>query len=363
MAGSRVSIDGIERAGESGIVLNAIARIERFTGQWEVSHTQPSALIERLRKTTVVTSTGASTRIEGSLLSDAEVAKLLSEGCKITKISSRSEREVAGYIKVMEYIYEHFPSLEVSEHTLKALHQLMTSDFTDEMLAPNQRGEYKNIRNDVIETDEATGEQRVWFATTPPGPQTQTSMHALISGYHELLEKSVPTLLVVAWFVVQFLAIHPFRDGNGRLSRLITTWLLLRHGYTWSEYVSHEKFIEDTKEHYYVALRNTQATLSSNMPSYQDWFDFFMNILMRQISFLEQTLPKDSHQQQNISAQLSKNEKKVYELLLKEGEMGISAIENKVGMSTDGLKKLLKRLVDKGIIQRLYQGRATKYKA
>lgn len=342
------------------VIFNAITRIERFSGQWEVSHPLPSVKIKELQRTTIITSTGASTRIEGALLSDAEVAKLIDKNCKITKITSRSEREVMGYINVMDYIYSHFQTLEVSEHTLKTLHQLMTSDFTNDMLPLNQRGTYKNIPNDVIETNDMTGEQRVWFKTTPPGPQTEVFMSDLIKTYHQLLSDGVSPLILIAWFVVEFLAIHPFRDGNGRLSRLITVWLLLKHGYSWVEYVSHEKFIEDSKEHYYVALRSTQKTLSSKKPDFDKWFEFFMTILTRQISFLETTLHAEASFSETMN--LNTNERQVYNLLLQHKELSISAIQQEIDMSPDGLKKLLKRLVDKTIIQRVYQGRATKYR-
>lgn len=344
--------------------LNRIAQIERFTGTWiKIGNIQP-AIIQRLKKSTIITSSGASTRIEGALLSDTEVENLIDNGCKISRVSSRSDREVIGYINTLKFIYKEGRALPVSEHSIRSLHQLMTADFTSAMLPKKQRGSYKDVPNSVVEKNEDTGEEKIWFETTAPGPATVTAMSKLIETYHKLVDAGLADLVIIAWFIVHFLAIHPFRDGNGRLSRLITIWLLLKHQYTWVQYVSHEKFVEDNKELYYVSLRKTQGSLNSGKAAYHYWFDFFMMILSRQVSFLEKELktPALGPVINPLIKNLNKNESMVFSMLEKQGELGISKIEREISMSRDGLKKLLKRLVDQAIIIRMGKGPSTKYK-
>ena len=128
---------------------------------------------------------------------------------------SRSEREVAGYVKALKYIYNHFKDLEFTEQTIRSLHQLLTSELLNKQLHQSQRGAYKNVPKDVVERNQETGETKVWFRTTPPGPQTSAAMKQLIESYHQVLsEESAHPLVATGSFVVVFLAIHPFRDGN-----------------------------------------------------------------------------------------------------------------------------------------------------
>lgn len=341
----------------TGEQVNQITKIERFQGAFETTKFQRPALIESLKKTSVITSSGASTRIEGAILADEQVKELIEKGCEINDMSSRSEREVAGYVKALNYIYDNFEKLDISEKTIRELHQLLTSELTEEQLPSNQRGAYKNVTNDVVEQDQATGEIiKIWFKTTPPGPETETAMTDLISDYEQMKEaKECHLLILIAGFVVHFLAIHPFRDGNGRLGRLLTTLLLLNCDYKWAQYTSHEKVIEDNKEGYYISLRNTQSTFHEEV-QYNDWISYFLKVLTVQIDFLNSTLIHKSP----VSV-MNENEKKVYNIIEAEEECTISFILENIEMSRAGLKDLLKRLIEKGIIKKQGQGRGTTY--
>ena len=335
-----------------------LAQIERFHGNWEKNKRLKPTVITSLTQTTIVTSSGASTRIEGALLSNKEVQQLLENGCKISNLSSRSEREVTGYIKALTYIYDNAEHLEISEKTIREIHQLLTSDLLEDQLPQKQRGAYKDVPNDVVERNEITGKETVWFRTTPPGIQTTTQMKELIDNFAAAVESELHPSIRAALFIVHFLAIHPFRDGNGRLSRLLTSLLLLKE-YKWFRYTSHEKVIEDNKEAYYITLRKTQETLHSENVDYDPWVIFFLQAVVKQTTFLEEQLinleankPKDN---------LFGNEAKVYNFLLKHGESPSSAILQIMDISKDGLKKLLKRLVDRGLIQKVGVGKGTRY--
>ena len=178
-----------------------------------------------------------------------------------------------------------------------------------------------------------------------------------LTSTRELDEKNdVPKPLLIAAFVVHFLAIHPFRDGNGRLSRLITTWLLLRAGYDWAQYTSHEKVIEDNKKHYYVSLRNTQNTFRKGKVNYNIWLEFFFLVLQKQVTYLRTELARESPK-----AELSKNEATVYELIKDHGTCTPTFILQHVDMTDNGLKTLLKRLVEKGLVNPIGKTKGRKY--
>jgi Fic family protein len=339
--------------------LKFLTEIERFQGVWDFTTTKHSqSFIKSLKRTTIITSSGASTRIEGAILSDQEVSKLIDRGCKITKISSRSEREVAGYVQALQFIYENHSELPISQKAIRELHRILTSQLLQDHLPQKQRGKYKDIPNNVIEKNLETGEEKVWFKTTPPGPQTEAAMFDLVKDFDEQTRsKSLHPLLIISTFIVHFLAIHPFRDGNGRLSRLMTTWLLLRAGYHWAQYSSHEKVIEDNKERYYFALRNTQKTFGQKTIRYDAWLEFFLMVVEKQIDYLRVQITK-----QSPNSALNDNESRVYELIKEHGIAAPAFIRKHVAMTPDGLRSLLQRLVERKLVQAIGKNRGRQYK-
>ena len=334
-----------------------LSEIERFQGAFESSHRLSPKFVTNLKKTTIITSSGSSTRIEGAILTDAQIQEFVAKGCKISKMSSRSEREVAGYIKALNYIYDNFLVLEVSEKNIRELHQILTSELTTDQLPKKQRGAYKDITNHVVEKNLETGKEIVWFKTTPPGPQTESAMRDLIDSFR-VIEKhdEVQSVILTAAFVVHFLAIHPFRDGNGRLSRLITVWLLLRFGYSWMQFSSHEKVIEDNKASYYLSLSETQNSFGKGQVLYDRWLEFFCNTIFQQTRIIELLLKKESP----ISS-FNHNEAMVYEVIKSNGNCNIGFILGQVDMTRAGLKTLLKRMLDAGYVKTKGLGKATVY--
>lgn len=348
----------IEKYKLNPFLVTELNSLEGFQAIWKFTiHHQSPHFIKNLKQTTIITSSGSSTRIEGALLSDLEVQKLIEKGCKITKMSSRSEREVSGYVKALKYIYDHFQTLTVSEKTIRELHQILTSNLLEEHLPSTQRGSYKTVSNDVIERNHETGEEKVWFKTTSPGPQTEVAMKGLIEDLNFLLENpNINKIISIGAFIVCFLAIHPFRDGNGRLSRLLTTWLLLRSDYNWAQYSSHEKIIEDNKNHYYINLRDTQQTLSKD-PQFDKWLSFFLMTLNKQANFLQRSLKQESPR-----SELNANEAKIYDVIKEHGLVTPAFLLEHVVMTADGLKSLLQRLAQRGLIEAIGEKRGRKYK-
>src|ERR1035437_3285268 len=259
-------------------LLALIAEIDEFKGAWRSLGTLAPERLKALRHVATIESIGSSTRIEGSKLTDREVERLLSN-LEIRKFSSRDEQEVAGYAEVMETVFRAWSEIPITENHIKQLHRdLLRCSDKDE----RHRGEYKTLRNDVGAFDADGKMIGVVFETASPF-DTPRRMAELIAWLKDARELRRPhPLLIIAVFIIVFLEIHPFQDGNGRLSRILTTLLLLQAGYAYVPFSSLESVIENSKESYYLALRQTQGTLHSEKPNWQPWLLFFLRGLQQQ---------------------------------------------------------------------------------
>src|SRR3989344_6280487 len=237
-----------------------INQIDHLKGQWIGGAKLNPQALGRLKRSVLVTSAGASTRIEGARLSDEDVERLM-RGIKVQKFADRDEQEVRGYYELLENIFTSWKHIPFSESTIKHLHkELLKYVPKDE----RHRGEYKKTENNVEMFDESRKSIGVIFETTP-AYLTPKQMQELIEWTRGVLaEKEKHPLIIIGNFLIEFLAIHPFQDGNGRLSRILTNLLMLQAGYAYTPYVSHEKLIEDNRSEYYVALRRSQKTFSTD---------------------------------------------------------------------------------------------------
>ncbi|MCA9683457.1 MAG: Fic family protein, partial [Myxococcales bacterium] len=255
---SLAMIDCLERLDSLRITPEVIAlmtQIDEFKGAWRATTTLAPERLTALRRVATVESVGSSTRIEGSKLSDREVERLLAK-VEVRELVSRDEQEVAGYAELMELIFASWQDIPVSESAIKQLHKLLLrhSDKDDW-----HRGNYKSTTNSVVAYDGEGVQLGVIFEASSPF-ETPLQMAALVEWVRSQREAQVQhPLLLVCIFIVVFLAIHPFQDGNGRLSRALTTLLLLQAGYAYVPYSSLESIIERDKQGYYLALRQTQA--------------------------------------------------------------------------------------------------------
>lgn len=255
-------------------LLQLIAHIDGFRGKWEIAENQENRYLKELRKIATIESIGSSTRIEGASMTDEEVKNLLND-IKITKLKTRDEQEVIGYYEVLELIYESYSSMRLSESYIKQLHQLLLKYSHKDQ---RHRGAYKSLSNKVVATY-PTGEQRTIFATTEP-ILVAGEMQELIAWTNEQLEQNfIHPLIVIASFIYDFLSIHPFQDGNGRLSRLLTTLCLLQNEYSFVQYVSFENHIEHHKKAYYEALMNGQKNRGTEDERIELWLIFFLESL------------------------------------------------------------------------------------
>jgi Fic family protein len=263
--------------------IKLISEIDEFKGKWQVLNSLAHDRLALLKRISTIESVGSSTRIEGARLTDREVEELF-YGLKAASFRSRDEEEVAGYAEAMELIFESYQEIQIDENHIKQLHQILLKHSSKDT---RHRGEYKKFPNHVEAFDEGGKSLGVIFETTSPF-DTPFMMTELIDWFSEETKRSeLHSLLLIAIFLVNFLAIHPFQDGNGRLSRILTTLMLLRSGYSHVPYSSLERVIEDSKEPYYLALRRAQSTLYTDNENLNDWILFFLRSLRKQVLVLE----------------------------------------------------------------------------
>lgn len=321
-------------------VLGLIAAIDEFKGAWRALGTLAPDKLYALRKVAAIESIGSSTRIEGSKLSDRQVEELLSN-LSIKTFATRDEQEIAGYAEIMETVFLSWEAIQVTENHIKQLHRdLLQFSDKDE----RHRGNYKTASNSVAAFDEDGKQVGIVFETATPF-ETPRLMRDLVEWTREELESSrLHPLLVIAVFVVRFLAIHPFQDGNGRLSRILTTLLLLRAGYAYVPYCSLESIIEKNKERYYLSLRQTQATLRSDVVNWQPWFLFFLQALSQQT----QALSKKVERERLVMVSLPEPALRILEYAKEHGRVNIGDMAKLTGINRNTLKGYFRRLVADG---------------
>ena len=334
-------------------MLRLIGEIDEFKGAWRTLRVLAPERLAALRRIATIESVGSSTRIEGAMLSDREVELLLA-GLDTSSFRSRDEEEVVGYAEVMETVFAGWDAISLTENYIKQLHQLLLKYSSKDV---RHRGDYKKLPNNVEAFDADGRSLGIVFATASP-LETPWRMQELVHWTREALEgKTWHPLLVIAVFTVCFLAIHPFQDGNGRLSRVLTTLLLLQAGYAYVPYSSLESVIEAGKEGYYLALRRTQGTLAQDAPEWEPWMLFFLRALQRQKARLEEKVTRE----QMWGTALPALSVQILEMAREHGRISTAQIETLTGESRSTIKVRLTALVQAGKIARHGQGRATWY--
>lgn len=335
-------------------LLQLIAEIDEFKGRWQALKALSPERLQQLRKVATIESVGSSTRIEGAKLTDKQVDTLLSS-LSSTSFETRDEQEVAGYAEAMDLVFQASDDLHLTENHIRQLHQtLLRHSVKDE----RHRGSYKTLPNHVVAKDASGKEIAVVFETATPF-DTPGEMEALVHwGAKAFDESAMHPLLIIAVFNVVFLAIHPFQDGNGRLSRILTTLLLLRTGYEYVPYASLESVVEENKDLYYKALRRTQTTLKDNTPDWEPWLGFFLRCLKKQKSNLA---TKVEREKTASDIELPLLSIQVLELFKEHERLTIAQMVESTGANQNTLKVRLRELVNEGRIQRHGKARATWY--
>lgn len=335
------------------IALQLIAGIDEFKGRWQALTSLAPEQLTALRRVATVESIASSTRIEGVKLSDREVEELLS-GLRINSLRSRDEEEVAGYADCMELIFQSYGDIPLDENHIKQLHQVLLKYSSKDS---RHRGEYKKLNNHVEAFDQTGKSAGIIFETASPF-DTPRKMAELTEWFSaEWRDKTTHPLLVIAVFTVHFLAIHPFQDGNGRLSRILTTLLLLKAGYGYVPYSSLERVIEENKDQYYLTLRRTQKTIYRDNSTVMEWTLFFLRSLHKQIAALEKKLEGEGR--------ITKLAPLSQTLLLSARDRGALTVrdaERLTGANRNTIKQHLRQLVQQGALRREGAGKGSWYR-
>lgn len=307
----------------------------------------------RLKKSVLVTSTGASTRIEGSKMSDEDIERMI-RGIYIQNFRNRDKQEVKGYYELLLNVFSSWKTIKFSESTIKHFHKELLR-YVDE--DREHRGEYKKTENKVHMVNELGESIGILFDTTK-AYLAPKEMQELVEWTMAVLEEqSYEPLVVIGNFIIEFLNIHPFKDGNGRLSRILTNLLLLKSGYLFMPYISHEKLIEDNKPEYYVSLRKSQKTLKTNKPDISYWLDFFLDIILKQSQMAVELLSEE-----NIEKLLSKKQLLVWEYLQSVEEATPLEITKETKVKRPTVNQVLVKLLQLEKIKRIGLGRGTRYR-
>lgn len=334
-------------------IWSKITKIDEMKGYWTGGVNLSPQILGRLKRSVLVTSAGASTRIEGAKLTDKEVEKLI-QWIKVGKWKNRDEQEVQGYYELLKNIFDSWETLNLSESSIKHFHNEMLKYVSKD---EKHKGEYKRMPNNVVMKDEEGNEIGVVFETTPPY-LTPKKMQELINWTRTALEeKKIHPLLAVGNFLVEFLNVHPFQDGNGRLSRILANLLLLKEGYLYMPYISHEKLVEDNKNDYYIALRRSQKTFNTKNENISDWLDYFLTIMIKQSEMAVELL--ESEQVENL---LSPKQLTVWEYFQTVSEATPSEIAEKTEVARPTVNQVLSKLLKLKRIKKIGSGRGTRYR-
>jgi Fic family protein len=334
-------------------IVNLMTEIDEFKGAWLALGNIASDRLLQLKKVATIESIASSTRIEGSLLSDQQVEKLIAN-LEIQKFETRDEQEVAGYADLMTLIFDNYNDIPLSENFIQQLHSYLIKYSEKDQW---HKGQYKKFPNHVVPTDAFGQVVGIVFETTIP-LETPIKMQELVDWTTEnLVKREWHPLLVIAFFVVSFLAIHPFQDGNGRLSRVLTTYLLLKMGYHYVAYSSLEAVIEREKPDYYRSLRQTQTTLNDDKPNWSAWVLFFLKSLKRQKDNLEVKIKRE----RLLLTQLPDMSQTILEIIRENGRITIGELVTITQYNRNTLGKHLESLVRKNQIQKNGVGKGTWY--
>jgi Fic family protein len=334
-------------------ILGLIARIDEFKGAWRAWGTLAPDRLSALRRVATIESIGSSTRIEGSKLSDREVERLLSN-LQIKKFNTRDEQEVAGYAEVMDLVFASWQDITLTENHIKQLHRdLLVYSEKDAW----HRGNYKTSSNSVVAFDENGVQIGVVFETATPFDTPRLMTELMTWMQEERATERLHPLLLIGLCIVVFLQIHPFQDGNGRLSRVLTTLLLLRADYAYVPYSSLESVIEQNKEAYYLALQQTQGTIRTDAPNWQPWLLFFLRALAEQV----RRLNKKVEREKLVLAPLPELSLQIVEFAREHGRVTMGNVIRLTGANRNTLKQHFRALVQQGHLDQHGRGRGVWY--
>jgi len=328
-------------------IMNLVSKIHEYKGKQELFLKAKLDILEALLEVAKIQSTGASNRIEGIFTSDARLVELVSQ--KAVPLN-RAEEEIAGYREVLNTIHENYEYITLKPSVILQLHRDLYGFHPS-----SDGGKYKNQDNIIEEIDE-DGTHRIRFKPLSAF-ETPGAVERLCGAYNEAVrEGKIDPLLLISKFVLDFLSIHPFNDGNGRMSRLLTLLLLYQQGYIVGKYISIEMLIESTKESYYDSLKQSSEGWSEDKNTYLPFVRYYLGILLKaykEFSARVETVVVDKMgKSERVKDLFDKKTAKI-------AKSDIAMIYPDISVTT--IEKALSDLLKEGYIKKVGSGRATKY--
>ena len=336
----------------SNEVILKIAQIDELKGRWSGSLSLNPKILHQLKKSVVITSSASSTRIEGAKMTDQEVERFL-RGIKQKTPKNRDEEEVAGYADLLGRVFDNYASMKISESIILGLHKIMLSFSKKDK---EHYGKYKT-RDNTVAIIKKGKIKKILFKPTAPW-LVKKEMDDLFEWLKERQEKKdLHSLVVIANFIFEFLAIHPFIDGNGRLSRALTNLMMLQNNYGFVPYVSLEEIIEKRQPEYYLALRETQKNHKTKDENITPWLNFFLDAVLEQIKKALDLLEGKENRKL-----LSEAQEKIYNLFVNDIELKVSEIQKKIKIPLPTVKQSVSKLTEYKLVEKIGQGPATRYR-
>ena len=330
---------------DNGIV-SQLARIHEYKGRQKLYLSQRPAELGRLVELAKVQSTESSNKIEGIVTTDTRIRALVSEK---TTPRNRDEAEIAGYRDVLSLIHERYEHIPLRANVILQLHRDLYRYSGRDI-----GGRFKNTQN-YINATLPDGTSRTLFTPLEPY-ETPDAVEAICEQYRRAADADiVDRLLLIPVFIVDFLCIHPFNDGNGRMSRLLTTLLLYQSGYVVGRYISLEHLIEKTKETYYDALRDASADWYAGTNRYDPFIRYLLGVVLCAYREFERRV--------DVFGAHGNAYERVRRTAL-ENVGGFSKrelLEQCPGLSVSAVETALKRLCNEGILRKTGSGRGTRY--
>lgn len=326
--------------------LAAIHRLGEARGRQDLFIRQYPEQLDTLRTHAQVESAESSNRIEGIVAAPGRVRDLVVHG---TQPRDRSEQEIAGYRDALQLIHESHGDMRFTENVLLQLHQMLYR------YQAGAGGRWKSTDNDIVERDATGSIVRVRFTPTS-AVATPQAMDDLASHYlHALDQRLAEPLVLVPLAVLDFLCVHPFTDGNGRVARLLSLLLLYHFDYHVGRYISLERIVEDSRLTYYEALERSSQGWHQHAHDAHPWLEYFWGMLIRAYGEFEDRVS---------TLQGSKTDQIRAAVARRVGAFGIAEIERDApGVSRDMVRHVLRQMRSEGLVQVEGVGRGAKWRA
>ena len=323
-----------------------ISKIYEYKGKQELYVANFSDVLDKMVEVAKIQSTKSSNAIEGISTNDTRLEKLMN---KKSEPKNRNEEEIYGYREVLDIIHENYESIEFTKNNILTLHNKLYS-YSGE----RHKGKFKTMDNSIVEIN-SLGEKKVRFQPVSAF-ETEKYIDAMIEAYNKALSLKIPPLLLIPTVIHDFSAIHPFADGNGRMSRLLTLLLFYKHGFFVGKYISLEMIIEETKDIYYEELQASSENWHSAANNDLPFIKYMLSVIYKAYSECDERFKLISEKSLSSSDRVMKIFANSLEPLSKSDIVVLCP-----DISQRTIERALKELKDSGLIKQVGSGRSTKY--